>query len=166
MKTFFEFLESCSELGYVHLNEGLFDKLFQKAMDKLAVLVGPERMGRLEAVLKKYDGQKKIDKKALEKELNGTFKTFKLDGSVAKEIQNECVDESGEPVNETVANMLIAANYGFWTAVFVKAALGIGIPMVLGIIRAAVKNSGRARSGKNAFAKAKKDLDDLNRQMR
>ena len=99
MKTFFEFLESCSELGYVHLNEGLFDKLFQKAMDKLAVLVGPERMGRLEAVLKKYDGQKKIDKKALEKELNGTFKTFKLDGSVAKEIQNECVDESGEPVN-------------------------------------------------------------------
>lgn len=162
MKTFMEY---CAEQRSADLTEGLFDKIFQKAMDKLAVLIGPERMGKLEALLKKYDGQK-IDKKALQNDLNSTFKTFKLDGNVAKEIQNECVDESGEPVNETVANMLIAANYGFWTAVFVKAALGIGIPMVLGIIRAAIKNSGRARSGKNVFAKAKRDLDDLNRQMR
>ena len=162
MKTFMEY---CAEQQAEALNEGLFDKIFQKAMDKLALLIGPERMGKLEALLKKYDGQK-IDKKALQNDLNSTFKTFKLDNNVAKEIQNECVDENGEPVNETVANMLIAANYGFWTAVFVKAALGIGIPMVLGIIRAAVKNSGRARSGKNVFANAKKDLDALNRQMR
>ena len=162
MKTFIEY---CAEQRSADLTEGLFDKIFQKAMDKLAVLIGPERMAKLEALLKKYDGQK-IDKKALQNDLNSTFKTFKLDGNVAKEIQNECVDESGEPVNETVANMLIAANYGFWTAVFVKAALGIGIPMVLGIIRAVMKNSGRARKGKNAFANAKRELDALNRQMR
>ena len=162
MKTFMEY---CAEQRSADLTEGLFDKIFQKAMDKLAVLIGPERMAKLEALLKKYDGQK-IDKKALQNDLNSTFKTFKLDGNVAKEIQNECVDESGEPVNETVANMLIAANYGFWTAVFVKAALGIGIPMVLGIIRAVMKNSGRARKGKNAFANAKRELDALNRQMR
>ena len=87
-------------------------------------------------------------------------------GDVAKEIESECADESGEPLNETVANMLIAANYGFWAAIFVKAAIGIGIPMVLGIIRAVMKNSGRARKGKNAFANAKRELDALNRQMR
>ena len=162
MKTFMEY---CIEQQAEALNEGLFDKIFQKAMEKLTLLIGPERMDKLQTLLKKYDGQK-IDKRALQKDLEGAFKTFKLDNNVAKEIQNECVDESGEPVNETVANMLIAANYGFWAAIFVKAALGIGIPMVLGIIRAAMKNSGRARKEKNVLAKAKKDLDALNRQMR
>lgn len=162
MKTFAEY---CSEKRAEALDEGLFDKVFQKAMEKLAVLVGPDRMAKLEALLKKYDG-KEIDKKALQKDLEGEFKKFKLDGDVAKEIESECADESGEPLNETVANMLIAANYGFWAAIFVKAAIGIGIPMVLGIIRAVMKNSGRARKGKNAFANAKRELDALNRQMR
>lgn len=158
MKTFAEY---CAEKRAQAIDEGVFDKVFQKAMEKLAVLIGPERMAKLEALLKKYDG-KTIDKKELKNDLEKEFKTFKLDGEVAKEIQNE----SEEPVNETVANMLIAANYGFWAAIFVKAAIGIGIPMVLGIIRAVMKNSGRARKGKNAFANAKRELDALNRQMR
>ena len=158
MKTFAEY---CAEKRAQAIDEGVFDKVFQKAMEKLAVLIGPERMAKLEALLKKYDG-KTIDKKELKNDLEKEFKTFKLDGEVAKEIQNE----SEEPVNETIANMLIAANYGFWAAIFVKAAIGIGIPMVLGIIRAVMKNSGRARKGKNAFANAKRELDALNRQMR
>ena len=58
-------MEYCAEQRSADLTEGLFDKIFQKAMDKLAVLIGPERMAKLEALLKKYDGQK-IDKKALQ----------------------------------------------------------------------------------------------------
>ncbi len=166
MKTFKEYLAEQAEIAREEqLDEGIFDKIFQKAMEKLAVLIGPERMEKLANLLSKWDG-KKIDKKALSKELDSSFKSFKLDGNVAKEIQAECVNEEGEQINETLANMLIAANYGFWTAVFVKAALGIGIPMVLAIIRAAIKKSASERRGKNPFANAKRELDALNRQMR
>ena len=82
MKTFAEY---CAEKRAQAIDEGVFDKVFQKAMEKLAVLIGPERMAKLEALLKKYDG-KKIDKKELKNDLESEFKTFKLDGEVAKEI--------------------------------------------------------------------------------
>ena len=165
MKTFIEYVKEQAELDRtVALDEGMFDKIFQKAMEKLAVLIGPDRMEKLVNLLSKWEG-KKIDKKALKDDLDSSFKSFKLDGNVAKEIQSECVDE-GEELNETIANMLIAANYGFWTAVMIKAALGIGIPMVLAIIRAAMKKSASERRGKNPFANAKRELDSLNRQMR
>lgn len=154
MKTFAQYIAE------ERIDEGMFDKLFQKAMEKLAVLIGEERMKKLEALLAKWKGQN-INKDALKKELEGTFKTFKLEKNVSKEIQNE-----SEELDEHIVDLLICANYGFWTAIMVKAALGLGIPIVLGIIRAAIKASASARRQKNPFAKAKAELDDLNRKMR
>ena len=91
MKTFKEYLAEQAEIAKEEqLDEGIFDKIFQKAMEKLAVLIGPERMEKLANLLSKWDG-KKIDKKALSKELDSSFKSFKLDGDVAKEIQAESV---------------------------------------------------------------------------
>lgn len=163
MKTFKEYLKEHDES--CRIDEGMFDKLFQKAMEKLAVLIGPERMKKLAGILAKWK-DKDIDKRGLKTELESTFKTFKLDKNVSKEIQSECVDEDEEPVDESIVDLLICANYGFWTAIMVKAALGLGIPIVLGIIRAAIQVSASAKRKKNAFAKAKQDLDQLNKQLR
>ncbi len=161
MKTFGEYL--VENAGRV--DEGMFDKLFQKAMEKLAVLIGPERMQKLEKLLSKWE-KKDVDKKALKGELEGAFKTFKLDKDVSKEIQSECVAEGEEPLDEHIVDLLICANYGFWTAIMVKAAIGLGVPIVLGIIRAAIKACAAERRKKNPFARAKHELDQLNKQMR
>lgn len=163
MKTFKEYLKEHDESCRV--DEGMFDKLFQKAMEKLAILIGPERMATLEKILSRWKG-KDIDKRSLKTELETSFKTFKLDPAASKEIQSECVDEGEESVDESIVDLLICANYGFWTAIMVKAALGLGIPIVLGIIRAAIQASASAKRKKNAFAKAKQDLDQLNKKLR
>ena len=163
MKTFSEYLK---EQQSERIDEGMFDKLFQKAMEKLAVLIGENRMKKLIDILSRWKG-KDIDKRVLKTELEGTFKTFKLDKNVSKEIQSECeVAEDKDSLDEHVVDLLIAANYGFWTAIMVKAALGLGIPIVLGIIRAALQASSKSKRQKNAFAKAKHDLDQLNKQLR
>lgn len=163
MKSFKEYLQEHDDSCRV--DEGMFDKLFQKAMEKLAILIGPERMATLEKILSRWKG-KDVDKRTLKNELEASFKTFKLDPAAAKEIQSECVDEDEESVDESIVDLLICANYGFWTAIMVKAALGLGIPIVLGIIRAAIKASASAKRKKNPFAKAKHDLDQLNKQLR
>lgn len=161
MKTFNEFIIEQTE----RVDEGVFDKLFQKAMEKLAILIGEDRMKKLADILAKWKG-KDIDKNALKKDLEASFKTFKLDPAASKEIQDECVAEGEEPLDEHIVDLLICANYGFWTAIMVKAALGLGIPIVLGIIRAALQASAKAKRQKNPFAKAKHELDQLNRQLK
>ena len=163
MKTFQQYLK---EHQSERIDEGMFDKLFQKAMEKLAVLIGEDRMKKLADVLAKWKG-KDIDKRTLKTELEGTFKTFKLDKNVSKEIQSECeVAEGEEPIDESIVDLLICANYGFWTAIMVKAAFGLGIPIVLGIIRAALQAAAKAKREKNPFARAKHELDQLNKQLR
>lgn len=161
MKTFAEYIAE------ERIDEGMFDKLFQKAMEKLALLIGDDRMKKLENLLAKWKDQN-IDKAALKRDLEGTFKTFKLDPKVAKEIQAECEVSEGEeqPVNEHIADMLIAANYGFWTAIMVKAALGLGIPIVLGIIRTAIQAAAKAHRKKHPYAKMMHSVEQLKKEMK
>lgn len=157
MKTFQEYLK---EHQSERIDEGMFDKLFQKAMEKLAVLIGPERMKKLAGILAKWNG-KDIDKRGLKTELEGTFKTFKLDKDVSKEIQSE-----SEQVDEAIVDLLIAANYGFWTAIMVKAAIGLGVPVVLAIINAALKAVINARLKKHPAARAAHELEDISKSLK
>lgn len=164
MKSFKQFLEEQDES--CRIDEGMLDKLFQKAMEKLALLIGEERMKKLANLVAKWKSQN-IDKAALKREFEGMFKTFKLEPAVSKEIQTECaVNEDGEPLNEHLADMIIAANYGFWTAVMVKAVLGLGIPVVLGIIKMAIQSAAKARRKKNPYARMIYSLDQMKRDLK